>query len=249
MSGLLIGILLSRTASGYIGALAGWRMMLWIASAVTVALAVLMAASLPKNVGTMKLGYPALIASLWDLVVREPVLAESAFAGAMLFAAFSAFWSMLPFRLETPPLHYGTRAAGLFGLIGVVGAGAAPLVGRLADRLNPRANVRAAVAVTIASFGLLALFGDTLWGLIVGVIVMDFGVQAGHVTNQSRIHALHPDARNRLTTVYMVGFFLGGAAGSALGAFAWHHWHWTGVCAVGIGMPLLAAIKLALPEG
>ena len=248
MSGLLVGILLSRTAAGYVGATAGWRAMFWIASGVTVALAVVMAASLPPSVGTSKLRYAALLRSLWDLVRREPVLFESAVAGAMLFGAFSAFWSMLAFRLETPPLHYGTRAAGMFGLIGVVGASAAPIAGRLADRLNPRANVRIAVVVTIAAFALLALVGDTLWGLIVGVIVLDAGVQAGHVTNQSRIHTLHPDARNRLTTVYMVAFFLGGAAGSALGAYAWHHWQWAGVCAVGIGMPTLAALKLAMPE-
>jgi len=122
------------------------------------------------------------------------------------------------------------------------------VAGRLADRLNPRANVRIALFVTIAAFVLLSRVGDTLWGLVVGVIVLDAGVQAGHVTNQSRIHTLHPDTRNRLTTVYMVAFFLGGAAGSALGAFAWHHWQWAGVCAVGIAMPAIAAIKLLMPE-
>jgi predicted MFS family arabinose efflux permease len=92
------------------------------------------------------------------------------------------------------------------------------------------------------------MFGHTLWGLVLGVVVLDAGVQAGHVTNQSRIHSLLPEARNRLTTVYMVAFFLGGAVGSALGAYAWQRWRWSGVCTVGIVMPLLAAIKLSMPE-
>src|SRR5262249_19088241 len=155
--------------------------------------------------------------SLWDLVRAEPVLRESALAGAMLFGAFSAFWSMLAFRLETPPLHYGSRVAGLFGLVGVAGPAAAPLAGRLADRLNPRVNVRVALFLAALAFVVFALFGDTVSGLVVGVVVLDAGVQAGHVTNQSRIHGLLPEARNRLTTVYMVAFFLGGAVGSALG--------------------------------
>ncbi len=109
MSGLLIGILLSRTASGYIGSVAGWRSMFWVASALTLGLAVFVAGTLPRSAGTSRLSYPRLLQSLWDLVRREQVLRESALAGAMLFGAFSAFWSMLAFRLETPPLHYGTR--------------------------------------------------------------------------------------------------------------------------------------------
>ena len=98
-----------------------------------------------------------------------------ALAGAMLFGAFSAFWSMLAFRLETPPLHYGTRVAGLFGLIGVAGASAAPIAGRLADRLNPRVNVRVALFVATIAFVVFALFGHTLWGLVVGVVALDAG--------------------------------------------------------------------------
>jgi predicted MFS family arabinose efflux permease len=248
MSGLLIGILVSRTVSGYVGSVVGWRAMFWLASAVTLALALFVVAALPRSAGATRLSYPRLIQSLWHLVVREPVLRESAFAGAMLFGAFSAFWSMLAFKLEAPPLHYGTRVAGLFGLIGIAGVSAAPIAGRLADRLNPRVNVRAALLVTLIAFVVFGVFGDTLWGLVVGVVVLDAGVQAGHVTNQSRIHSLLPEARNRLTTVYMVAFFLGGAVGSAFGAYAWQHWRWPGVCGVGIGMPLLAAIKLSLPE-
>jgi predicted MFS family arabinose efflux permease len=246
MSGLLVGILVSRTASGYIGAAAGWRVMFRLASGVTLVLAAVMAAVLPRSVGASRLPYRRLIGSLWHFTRTEPVLRESAFAGAMLFGSFSAFWSMLAFRLETPPLHYGSRVAGLFSLIGVAGAGAAPIAGRLADRLAPRANVQIALLTTAFAFGVSALFGHTIAGLLVGVIVLDAAVQAGHVTNLFRVHGLSPEARNRVTTVYMVTFFLGGAAGSALGAYAWQHWGWVGVCAVGALLPLLASVKMAL---
>ena len=244
MSGLVIGILASRTASGYLGSLAGWRTVYWMASGLTLALTAVMAVTLPRSLGASPLTYGRLIASLWPLTRREPVLREAALAGAMLFAAFSALWSMLAFRLETPPLRYGSDVAGLFGLVGIAGAWAAPMAGRLADRFNPRVNVQIALLTTLVSWVIFALFGHTLVGLAIGVVLLDAGVQAGHVTNLSRVHNLSPLERNRLTTVYMVAFFLGGAAGSALGAYAWQHWRWAGVCAVGFLMPLAALIRM-----
>jgi predicted MFS family arabinose efflux permease len=248
MSGLVIGILVSRAASGYVGNAFGWRRMYWMASVLTLALAIVSALSLPRSTGSVRLSYGRLLGSMWQLIRSEPILRESALAAAMLFGAFSAFWSMLAFRLETPPLHYGSQVAGLFGIVGIAGAAAAPIAGRLADRLNPRVNVRIALFATVVAFLMLAVSGHTIAGLVAGIVVLDAGVQAGHVTNQSRIFSLLPDARNRLNTVYMVSFFLGGAAGSVLAANAWQRWGWTGVCAVGVAMPLLAAIRLSLPE-
>jgi predicted MFS family arabinose efflux permease len=244
MSGLLLGILVSRAASGFIGAALGWRAMFHIASGLTLALAAIMAATLPRSAGVSRLPYRRLIVSLWHLTRMEPVLRESSFAGAMLFASFSAFWSMLAFRLELPPLHYGSRVAGLFSIVGIAGAGAAPIAGRLADHLNPRVNVQIALLMTAGAFAVFGLSGHTIAGLIVGVIVLDASVQAGHVSNLSRVHGLSPEARNRVTTIYMVTFFLGGAAGSALAAYAWQQFRWSGVCAVGTMMPLLAAVKM-----
>lgn len=248
MSGLVIGILVSRTASGYLGNAFGWRAMYWMASVVTLGLAIVTWLSLPQSTGSVRLSYGRLLGSMWQLIRSEPVLRESALVAAMLFGAFSAFWSMLAFRLETPPLHYGSQVAGLFGIVGIAGAAAAPIAGRLADRLNPRVNVRVALFATVFAFVLLAAAGHTIAGLVAGIIVLDAGVQAGHVTNQWRIFNLLPEARNRLNTVYMVSFFLGGAAGSVLAANAWQRWGWPGVCAVGVAMPLVAAIRLSLPE-
>ena len=248
ISGLVIGILASRAVSGYIGAAFGWRSMYWIASIATVVLALVTVTALPRSAGGSRLTYGRLLRSLWDLTRGEPVLRESALAGAMLFGAFSAFWSMLAFRLETPPLHYGSRMAGLLSLVGLAGAGSAPIAGRLADRINPRTSVCVGLMATAFAFVIFGMGGHTLWGLVVGIIVLDAAVQGAHVTNLARVHTLAADARNRLTTVYMVAFFLGGAAGSALGAYAWQTWRWAGVCAVGAAMPLIATIRFLAPE-
>ena len=245
MSGLLIGILLSRVASGYLGTALGWRAMYWIASLIMLILAIVLATALPRSRPTMRLTYPQLMQSMGRLILTEPVLRESALVGAMLFGTFCAFWATLAFRLEAPPLYYGSRVAGLFGLIGAVGAATAPLAGRLADRLDARMNLQIAVYVAATSFVLLWVFGHTLTGLAVGVILLDAGIQGGHVTNQSRIHRLLPDVRNRLNTIYIFAFFLGGSAGSALGAAAWQRWQWTGVCGVGMAMLLVAAATLS----
>jgi predicted MFS family arabinose efflux permease len=244
MSGLLLGILTSRTISGFVGAAFGWRAMFHAACGLTLALAAVMAATLPRTAGSSRLAYGRLIGSLWHFTTSEPVLRESSLAGAMFFGSFSAFWSMLAFRLELPPLHYGSRVAGLFSLVGVVGAGAAPVAGRLADRLNPRLNVQIALALTACAFVVFGLAGGTVTGLLVGVIVLDAAVQAGHVLNLSRVHSLTAEARNRVTTVYMVTFFLGGAVGSALAASAWQRWQWTGVCGVGLLLPVAALVQM-----
>ena len=124
--------------------------------------------------------------------------------------------------------------AGLFGLVGAVGVVAAPRAGRLADQRGATFTVAAAIGVTIVSYFIFLGAGQTRAGLVCGVILMDVGVQAGHVANQTRIYALVPEARSRLNTVYMVTYFMGGALGSALGGFGWSHWRWQGVCAAGL---------------
>jgi predicted MFS family arabinose efflux permease len=173
-------------------------------------------------------------------ILNESVLRESAFIGAMLFGSFSAFWTTLVFLLEKPPYHYGSEVAGLFSLVGVGGALAAPMIGKLADRKNPKLTVGLGIAITTASFLVFWLFGTHLIGLTIGVILLDLGVQSGHVSNQTRIYSLLPQARSRLNMIYMVCYFLGGGLGSSLGAYAWSIWRWFGVCAVGLLMMLIA---------
>ena len=240
MGGMLCGVLLARTISGVVGQSLGWRAMYGIAAIATLGVLVILRAILPESRPSARLSYPALMRSLLDLVREEPVLRESCWFGAATFGAFSAFWANLAFHLSGPPFHYGSVVAGLFGLIGVVGVIAAPLVGRAGDRWNRRHIVGAGIVMTTVSFILFALGGHRRWGLVAGVIVMDLGVQVVHVSNQTRNQSLRPEARNRLNTVYMFAYFIGGVVGSSMGAAGWAVAGWSGVCTVGTILPTLA---------
>ncbi len=239
MSGLLIGILLARTVSGFVGANFGWRSMYWIASVLMILLALALSKLLPKSQPTLRVPYLKLMQSLFELI-RQPVLQEASLAGAMSFAAFSAFWSTLVFLLAQPLYHYGSEVAGLFGLVGVVGAAAAPLVGKLADRRSPKLTVALGLTITTISFLVFWWQGHQLVGLIFGVILLDLGVQTTMVSNQARIYSLPPEAHSRLNALYIMFYFLGGALGSFLGAYAWSRWQWNGVCAVSLLMLAIA---------
>ncbi|MBV9387714.1 MAG: MFS transporter [Chroococcidiopsidaceae cyanobacterium CP_BM_ER_R8_30] len=240
MSGLFIGILLARTVSGYIGASLGWRAVYWIAAGLITVLTGLVLGLLPKSQPSLKLSYWKLMQSLLELIRSQPVLREASLIGAMSFGAFSAFWSTLVFLLEKPPYHYGSEVAGLFGLVGVVGATAAPVVGKLADKRSPRLTVGIALTVSTTAFLVFWLFGHQLWGLVVGVILLDLGAQSVLVSNQARIYSLLPAAQSRLNTVYMVSYFAGGAVGSMLGTYSWSCLQWNGVCLVGLLMLVVA---------
>ncbi|WP_199194144.1 MFS transporter [Pleurocapsa sp. CCALA 161] len=239
MSGLLIGILLSRVTSGFVGVELGWRAMYWIASGLMLVLAIAVWKILPKSQPAVRLTYQQLIRSMLKLV-REPVLQEASIAGAMVFGAFSVFWSTLIFLLEQPPYEYGSEVAGLLGLIGVVGAAAAPLAGKLADRRNPRLASVLGLITTTVSFLLFWLFGYRLWGLIVGLILLSLGVQVTTVSNQALLYKLPEDKHSRLNALFITFYFVGGAVGSFLGAYGWRVWQWNGVCAVGLLLSIIA---------
>jgi predicted MFS family arabinose efflux permease len=244
-SGLLIGILLARTFSGVVASFFGWRSVYVIAALAMLALMLLLRARLPRLPPQNSLGWPALMRSLVDLVRNHPALRESAFLGAALLCVFSAFWTTLVFLLQTPPYHYGSSVAGLFGLVGAAGALCAPLVGRFADRRGPQFTILLALLTTLASFLLLGALGKVMAGLIIGVILLDIGVQSGHVANQTRIYALDPNARSRLNTVYMFCYFTGGSIGSWLGAICWAYKGWPAVCAFGIAVLAIALAVFA----
>jgi predicted MFS family arabinose efflux permease len=223
-SGLLLGILLARTLSGSVGAHLGWRAMYWIAAVMAVSTALALAVLLPPApipTGS-PLSYKRLLASLWSLFRTQPELREAAVVGGALFGAFSVFWTTLAFFLSTPPYHYGSQAAGLFGLVGAAGALAAPAAGRLADHRGPRFVVGLAAITTLLSWVVFGLTGRHVWGLVAGVILLDLGVQAAQVSNQTRIFGLAPHAQGRLNTVYMIGYFCGGSLGSLIGAACWN---------------------------
>jgi predicted MFS family arabinose efflux permease len=243
LSGLLLGILLARLVSGFVGDALGWRAMYWIAAGAMFTLAVVLHNALPYDQPEPNLRYGELARSIVHLARTQPLLREAAILGGLLFGAFSTFWATLVFFLGSPPYHYGPRVAGTFGVVGAVGVLFAPLAGRLSDRRGPAFTVTLGILVALVSYAVFDVAGYGVWGLVAGVILLDLGVQAGHVANQTRIYALVPEARSRLNTVYMVTYFLGGALGSALGAYGWTHWRWNGVCGAGAAQ-LLAALAV-----
>jgi predicted MFS family arabinose efflux permease len=242
VAGILFGVLLARTFSGSIGAILGWRAVYYIAAGAMLILAVVVQAKLPVSRPEVLISWPELMRSTLQLVRQHAVLRESALLGAMFFAAFSAFWTTLVFFLGGPNYHYpsASAAAGFFGLVGAVGAAGAPTIGHLADKHGPRFTIRIALWLSVFSFLFLGFAGKHLVGLIVGVILMDLGVQSGHVSNQTRIYSIDPNARSRLNMVYMFCYFVGGGLGSYLGAWCWHFAGWWGVCGFGTTAILLA---------
>ena len=243
MGGLLIGILAARMVSGVVGAAFGWRAMYWMASGLTLALAVILWRVLPHSQPALNISYTKLMQSLFHIVREQPVLREVSAIGALSFGAFSAFWSTLVFLLEQPPYHYGSAVAGLFGLVGIVGAVAAPIVGRMADQKSPRLTAQIGITITALSFVFFWIVGHALWGLIVGVILLDLGVQTTQISNQAQIYSLPAEIHGRLNALYIMFYFVGGAIGSLLGAYGWGYWQWPGVCAFSL---LLLAVAFVV---
>ncbi|OLY90799.1 Predicted arabinose efflux permease, MFS family [Cnuella takakiae] len=234
MSGLLIGILLSRTISGLVGNWLGWRSMFWIAAAISAVLMVLMARLFPRTPSHFKGHYGTLMRSLVTLVKEQPVLREAAAINALTFSSFGLFWTTMVLHLSQPPFGYSAGTIGLFGLAAVLGALIAPVIGGKADKGNPRVAIGYGLSTVVISYILFYFFGASVVGMVIGIILLDLGQQSVHVSNQTRVYALLPEARNRLNTVYMTVSFIGTALGSAIGLWVWEKSGWTGVCITGL---------------
>jgi predicted MFS family arabinose efflux permease len=236
MSGLIIGILLARTVSGLIASAGSWRPVFVMAAAVMLLLAAVLRRALPESLpsgASAAMSYRALLRSVLALVREEPVLRLRMGLGAAALGCFSILWTPVTFLLAGPPYHYGTAVIGLFGIAGLAGAGIAPVAGRLADRGRGNYATLGAIVALLGSWGLLALGAHSLAALIAGIVVLDLGSQALHISNQSAIYALRPGARSRLNTAYMVSYFLGGAVMSAAASVLYSTAGWGGVCILG----------------
>ena len=233
MSGLLLGILGARTAAGYLAQFAGWRAVYWCAAALILLLALALRVRLPQAPPATDLRYTALLRSVFALMRDEPVLRVRSLYGALGFAGFSALWAPLGLMLAGPPHHLSTGLIGLFGLAGMAGALGAPLAGRRADRGGAaRTTLLCAVLLTVCWLA-TGLARTSIPMLVLGIVVFDFACQSLHITNQSEIYRLRPDARSRLTSAYMTSYFLGGVVGSALASVVYAAHGWTGDCLLG----------------
>ena len=245
-TGLVLGILLSRTVSGAVAGFSGtWRTPYALAAVLTTILLFIVPHFLPeapKEKAPTR--YRDLLASLPSLLRHRPLLLSMGM-NFCVFGAFSAFWATLAFHLETPIFALGPMAVGLFGLWGAPGALIAPVAGRFSDRWGSAPVNVAALCAMALSFAIAGTWGATaIIGLVVAVNFLDFGLQSGQVANQTRIFGIGEAIRGRLNTIYMAATFSGGALGALAGALAWTLGGWSGVCLLGGGMTVTAAAML-----
>lgn len=243
MSGLLVGILLSRTLSGFIGEVLGWRAMFWIAAALCLCLLVVIQRTFPNNKPVFQGSYSQLIGSLFTLIKEQPLLREATLINMFSFAQFGAFWTTMVLLLSADPFSFNSATIGLFGIIGASGALAAPLVGRLGDKGGSRVAVGYGCLLIALSFVIFYFSITNIIGIALGIVFIDIGLQGIHISNQTRVYAILPEARNRMNTVFMSFSFLGTAAGSAYGLLLWKLGGWQ---AVTLGCLLLSGFAFAV---
>jgi predicted MFS family arabinose efflux permease len=240
VSALLIGILLARTVSGTLGYLLGWRWMFVIAAIMMSGLGAILYFRLPSAGSFEKLSYKQLLQSLFVIIRKYAVLRRGAITGAMMFGSFSVFWTSLTFLLKSPAHNMNSNQIGLFGLIGAVGALGARIIGSLNDKKDSRLIILGCIVSCVIAYAILGFASTHILGIVLGIIILDFGIQGTMVSTQSLIYSLSDNERSRLNTVFIVSNFMGGALGSTLGSVAWNLYNWTGVCMVGTTMLLLA---------
>ncbi len=242
MTGLLLGILLARTLAGFVAGLAGWRVVYQAAGATVLVVAMVLAKVLPGEMARPRIAYGELLRSTARLFASEALLRRRALLGGLGFAGFSVFWTTAAFMLSGPPYHEPDTIIGLFGLVGAAGALCASAAGRLADR------GLTGVITIVFSLGILVSYWPIFLGhrsiaaLIVGIVILDIGVQGLQVTNQSLIYRLAPEARSRVNASYMVCYFVGGAAGSAVAGPLYASHGWAGVCLLGAAIGLVTTV-------
>lgn len=244
LGGLLTGVLLSRSLSGFVAEYFGWQTVYFTASIFMALLAFLVWKMIPGEEPAFKGSYRKLMQSLFELFKEQPVVRESALIGASLFGAISAFWATMAFFLEKPPFGYSLTVIGLFGIIGAGGALISPFIGRVSDRYGHSKPMKYGIIMMLAGYAIL-FEGSLGIGLVIaGIVLIDMGLQCTHIPNLSRNYAILPKARTRLNTIYMTFFFIGGTIGSSAGSVAWNLNGWNGVCIVGIFFVLIASVPV-----
>jgi predicted MFS family arabinose efflux permease len=245
-SGVVIGILAARFVAGILADLGGWRAVYLTSAALTFAMAGILFRMLPRYLPRESSdSYFVTLRSIPRLFLREPILLVRGVLALLIFAAFSTFWTALVLPLSAPPFSLSHGQIGLFGLVGVAGAAAAGSAGRLADRGLGQWTTGLSLMLLVASWGLIALLPVSMLALVAGVVLLDLAVQAVHVTNQSMIFALHPEARSRLVGGYMVFYSIGSAIGAIAATTANAHAGWIGVSMLGAAFSAAALLVWA----
>ncbi|WP_083742034.1 MFS transporter [Bradyrhizobium mercantei] len=243
-SGVVSGILLARFAAGALADLGGWRVVYLTSAALTLVLAALLARALPRHAPQPMAGssYAKLLRSTVALFVEEPVLRERAVFALLIFASFSVFWSSVVLPLAAPPLSLSHTTIGMLGIAGLAGALAARNSGQLADRGWGQRTTGLSLLLMLAGWVPIACLSTSLWLVLAGVVMIDFAVQAIHVTNQSLIVTARPEAASRLVGGYMVFYSIGTGFGAISSTLAYATAGWLGVCVLGASISAVALL-------
>jgi len=245
-SGVVIGILCARFISGLLSDISGWRSVYLTSALLTLAMAIALYRILPDHRDHQpKPSYWSLLRSIPVLFIEEPVLRRKAGMAFLIFAAFSIFWTSLALPLGAEPHAMSHTAIGLFGLAGVAGALAASGAGRLADRGLGNWTTGASLVLLLASWAGIAMLHTSIAALIAGTVLLDLAIQAVHVTNQSAILAIRPEAKSRIIGGYMVFYSAGSASGAIASTTVYAHAGWTGVCILGSAVSFMALVYWA----
>ena len=246
-SGIVLGILLARSVAGTLTDFSGWRTVYIVSAVLTLVITLLLWRVLPRQEKPRRgLSYVGLIRSLGTLLIEEPVLRIRAVIAMLIFANITTLLAPLVLPLTAPPYSLSHTEVGLFGLAGAAGALGAVRAGRWADRGHGQRTTGIALALMLVAWLPISMLDRSILGLILGVLVIDFGLQAVHVTNQGMIYRVRPDAQNRLTAAYMVFYSIGSAVGSSTATIIYAHAGWPGVCLSGIAISLATLLFWAL---
>lgn len=242
-SGVFIGLLLARVFSGGISDVAGWRGVYFCAALIMLMIALPLWKRLPHlNIQPSAMRYPQLLASMLKLLRQEKVLQVRGVLALLMFGAFNIFWSALVLPLSAPPYSFSHTVIGSFGLVGMIGALAAARAGYWADRGYAQRTSLLALVILLLAWGPLSLMAYSLWALVIGIVLLDLGGQALHVTNQSMIFRTRPEAHSRLVGLYMLFYAVGSGLGAISTTATYAYAGWFGVCALGAGVSLLALL-------
>jgi predicted MFS family arabinose efflux permease len=239
-SGVVLGILLARVVAGALSDLGSWRTVYLTSSLLTLALTGVLFRIVPNSGSEVRTSYPQLLRSTFGLYRTTPILRVRAVIALLLFAAFSTLWTSLVLPLSEPPHPLSRTAIGLFGLAGVAGAAAAGQAGRLADQGRGQWTTGIGLGLLLISWTFIGGLHRSLLTLVIGIVLLDFAVQAVHVTNQSLIFAARPEAKSRLVAAYMVFYSVGSGIGALAATRTYAVFHWTGVCVLGASFSMAA---------
>ncbi|WP_434278294.1 MFS transporter [Acinetobacter sp. CE-15] len=241
MSGLLVGLLLSTSLAGLLSNLFNWKLIYFVSAVLMLILAYLLKKRLP-HVPVFKMSYGKIFYSMGVLLKEERRLVYRAIIGGFAFAAMSILFSTIAVLLTSEPFQLPDVLVGVATIIGVFGALATAKIGKIADRGHTSILTWIGVALMIVSWALLYFGGKYLTSYILGYGLISFGLAVVHTSNQNIIFRLRPDAKSRINSIYMTAYFTGGACGSALGVYAWHHGGWTMTCLVGVCLVMGSAL-------